>query len=71
MKRRAGVRCFLGALGCGLLVVVAGTGCGGDQSSESGVEVVTDLHTHSLGENASTYLDMMRWNVDLIVDALR
>ncbi len=38
---------------------------------ETGVEVVTDLYTHSLGEHASTYLDMMRWNVDLIVEALR
>jgi ABC-type Zn uptake system ZnuABC Zn-binding protein ZnuA len=38
---------------------------------ETGVQVVTDLYTHSLGENASTYVDMMRWNVDLIVGALR
>ncbi len=33
--------------------------------------LVTDLYTHSLGENASTYLDMMRWNVTAIVEALR
>ena len=38
---------------------------------ETGVEVVTGLHTHSLGPHASTYLDMMRWNVNLIVEALR
>ena len=38
---------------------------------EAGVEVITDLYTHSLGENASSYLDMMRWNVNLIVGALR
>jgi len=38
---------------------------------ETGVKVVTDLHTHSLGENAPTYVDMMRWNVERIVEALR
>lgn len=38
---------------------------------ETGVEVVTDLYTHSLGENASTYLEMMRWNVERIVESLR
>jgi ABC-type Zn uptake system ZnuABC Zn-binding protein ZnuA len=38
---------------------------------ETGVKVVTDLYTHSLGKNASTYLDMMRWNVTRIVEALR
>jgi ABC-type Zn uptake system ZnuABC Zn-binding protein ZnuA len=38
---------------------------------ETGVQVVTDLYTHSLGENAATYLDMMRWNVQRIVEALR
>jgi ABC-type Zn uptake system ZnuABC Zn-binding protein ZnuA len=38
---------------------------------ETGAEVVTDLYTHSLGVQASTYLDMMRWNVDIIVKALR
>jgi ABC-type Zn uptake system ZnuABC Zn-binding protein ZnuA len=38
---------------------------------EAGVDVVTDLYTHSLGENVSTYLDMMRWNVSRIVEALR
>jgi ABC-type Zn uptake system ZnuABC Zn-binding protein ZnuA len=38
---------------------------------ETGVKVVTDLYTHSLGENAATYLDMMRWNVRRIVEALR
>ncbi len=40
-------------------------------AGEAGVEVVTDLYTHSLGENVPTYLDMMRWNVSRIVEALR
>ena len=51
------------------------TGSSGDLARqvarETGVEVVTDLYTHSLGVHASTYLDMMRWNVNLIVEALR
>jgi ABC-type Zn uptake system ZnuABC Zn-binding protein ZnuA len=38
---------------------------------ETGVKVVTDLYTHSLADKAPTYLDMMRWNVDHIVEALR
>lgn len=38
---------------------------------ETGVQVVTDIYTHSLGENAATYLDMMRWNVQRVVEALR
>jgi ABC-type Zn uptake system ZnuABC Zn-binding protein ZnuA len=38
---------------------------------ETGMEVVTDLYVASLGENASSYVDMMRWNVGLIVEALR
>jgi len=38
---------------------------------ETDVKVVTDLYTHSLGESASTYIDMMRWNVRLIVQALK
>jgi ABC-type Zn uptake system ZnuABC Zn-binding protein ZnuA len=38
---------------------------------ETGVKVVRDLYTHSLAENAPSYLDMMRWNVDRIVEALR
>ena len=40
-------------------------------SEVHGVDGVTDLCTHSLGEGASTYLDMMRWNVERIVEALR
>ncbi len=40
-------------------------------AGETGVEVVTDLYTHSLGTDVPTYLDMMRWNVDRIVEALR
>ena len=39
-------------------------------AAETGVEVVTDLYTHSLGEGAATYLEMMRWNVTKIVEAL-
>lgn len=38
---------------------------------ETGVKVVTDLYTASLGEKASTYVEMMRWNVNLIVEALK
>jgi ABC-type Zn uptake system ZnuABC Zn-binding protein ZnuA len=40
-------------------------------AAETGVKVVTDLYTHSLGEGAATYLEMMRWNVNSIVEALR
>jgi ABC-type Zn uptake system ZnuABC Zn-binding protein ZnuA len=38
---------------------------------ETGVKVITDLYTHSLAQNAPTYLDMMKWNVEHIVEALR
>jgi ABC-type Zn uptake system ZnuABC Zn-binding protein ZnuA len=38
---------------------------------ETGAKVVTDLHTHTLSEDAPTYVDMMRWNVERIVEALR
>jgi ABC-type Zn uptake system ZnuABC Zn-binding protein ZnuA len=38
---------------------------------ETGAKVVTDLYTHSLGKNAPDYIEMMRWNVRLIVEALR
>lgn len=38
---------------------------------ETGAIVVTDLQTNSLDEDAPTYIDMMRWNVDVIVEALR
>jgi ABC-type Zn uptake system ZnuABC Zn-binding protein ZnuA len=38
---------------------------------ETGAKVVTDLYTHSLGKNAPDYIAMMRWNVRLIVEALR
>lgn len=42
-------------------------------ASETGVRVVTDLHLESLtdGAPAGTYLDMMKNNVTLIVDALK
>ena len=40
-------------------------------AGEAGVKLVTDLLTHSLDKGAPTYLDMMRWNVDRIVEALR
>ena len=37
---------------------------------EAGIKVITDLYTHSLGPGAMTYIDMMRWNVNHIVEAL-
>jgi ABC-type Zn uptake system ZnuABC Zn-binding protein ZnuA len=37
---------------------------------ETGVKVITDLYTHSLSTDAPTYIDMMRWDVDRIVEAL-
>jgi ABC-type Zn uptake system ZnuABC Zn-binding protein ZnuA len=40
-------------------------------AQEAGVKVVADLYTHSLGEGASSYIQMMRWNVTKIVEALR
>jgi ABC-type Zn uptake system ZnuABC Zn-binding protein ZnuA len=42
-------------------------------ADETGVRVVTDLHLESLtdGSPAATYIDMMKHNVTLIVDALR
>jgi len=38
---------------------------------EAGVTVVSGLCTHSLGEDVTSYLEMMRRNVDVIVEALR
>ena len=38
---------------------------------EAGVEVVTDLCIASVGEDAPTYVEMMRRNVGIIVEALR
>ena len=38
---------------------------------ETGVAVVDDLYIASLGDEASTYIEMMRRNVTLIVDALK
>ena len=40
-------------------------------ADETGVKLVTDLYTHSLEDDAPTYLDMMRWNVNRIVEAVR
>ena len=42
-------------------------------ADETGVSVVTDLHLESLTEGApaSTYIDMMKHNVTLIVEALK
>ena len=37
---------------------------------EAGVIVVTDLYVHSLGKNAPTYVDMIRWDVRRIVEVL-
>jgi ABC-type Zn uptake system ZnuABC Zn-binding protein ZnuA len=38
---------------------------------EAGVTVVDDLYTHSVSKDAPTYIDMMRWNTNHIVEALR
>jgi ABC-type Zn uptake system ZnuABC Zn-binding protein ZnuA len=38
---------------------------------ETGVSVVTDLYVHSLGPDAPTYIDMIRWDVQRIVKALK
>lgn len=42
-------------------------------ANETGVNVVTDLHVESLtdGPPAATYIDMMRYNVTRIIDALK
>jgi len=42
-------------------------------ANETGVRVVTDLHLESLtdGAPAGTYIDMMKYNVTQIVDALK
>jgi ABC-type Zn uptake system ZnuABC Zn-binding protein ZnuA len=41
-------------------------------ASETGVRVITGLYSHSVSaETAPTYLDMMRHNTDLIVQALK
>jgi ABC-type Zn uptake system ZnuABC Zn-binding protein ZnuA len=43
-------------------------------ASETGVKVVTDLYTHSLSTPdgpAATYIDMMKYNVSAIVEALK
>jgi manganese/iron transport system substrate-binding protein len=38
---------------------------------ETGAVVVTDLYVHSLGKDAPTYIDMIRWDVGRIVDVLK
>lgn len=42
-------------------------------ADETGIRVVTDLHLESLtdGPPAATYIDMMKYNVSLIVEALK
>lgn len=40
-------------------------------AAETGAEVVTDLYIASVEEDAPTYLEMMRRNVEMIVEALR
>jgi ABC-type Zn uptake system ZnuABC Zn-binding protein ZnuA len=43
-------------------------------AGEAGIKVVTDLYTHSVtaaSGNAPTYIDMMRYNVQKIVEALK
>jgi manganese/iron transport system substrate-binding protein len=47
------------------------SGLAEQMGSEAGVKVVTDLYTHSLGKGASSYVEMMRWNVAKIVEALQ
>ena len=39
--------------------------------AETGVKVISGLYTHSIDDQASTYLNMMRANVNKIVNALR
>ncbi len=38
---------------------------------ETGIKVVTDLYTHSVGPDAPSYIAMMQWNVAHIVEALK
>lgn len=43
-------------------------------AKEAGVKIVTDVYTHSLsagGGKAATYMDMMRYNTQTIVDSLK
>ena len=42
-------------------------------ASETGATVVSDLHLESLtdGAPAATYIEMMKYNVSLIVEALK
>jgi manganese/iron transport system substrate-binding protein len=43
-------------------------------AQETGVKVVSDLYTHSItepGGKAPTYIDMMKYNVQTIVEALK
>ena len=43
-------------------------------AQEIGIKIVNDLYTHSVTEssgNAPTYIDMMRYNVQKIVEALK
>ena len=43
-------------------------------AQETGIKIVNDLYTHSVTEpsgNAPTYIDMMRYNVQKIVEALK
>jgi ABC-type Zn uptake system ZnuABC Zn-binding protein ZnuA len=60
------------ATGAPAIFVETGSNSGlADQvAAETGLTVVTDLYTHSLGKGASSYVEMMRWNVAKIVEAL-
>ncbi len=43
-------------------------------AQETGVKVITDLHTHSVtapGGNAPTYIDMLKLDVQIIIAALK
>jgi ABC-type Zn uptake system ZnuABC Zn-binding protein ZnuA len=61
------------ATGAPAIFVETGSAVGLAQQigAEAGVKVVTDLSTHSLTQQASTYVQMMRWDVNKIVEALK
>ncbi len=40
-------------------------------AGEAGLKVVSDLYTHAVGDEAPTYIDMMRHNVTRMVETLR
>ena len=60
------------ATGAPAIFLEAGTNAdlANEVARETRVEVVRDLYTHSLAQNARSYIDMMRWDVARIVEAL-